>query len=156
MERVHVFDIASSRWYEQETTAEEDIFPRKREEFCAVVASAEDGSSHNIYIYAGWDFSVNSDWDTLTTDVYVLSLPSFHWIPVSRGLQPRTKNKCAKVQQHYLISYRGELQPDAPCDKNQGLQIFDISTLDWTESFTVSGESKYTVPEKVYSIIGGE
>ena len=42
------------------------------------------------------------------------------------------------------------------CDPNQGLKIFDISALEWTESFTVDGESKYTVPEKVYSIIGGE
>ena len=150
MERVHVFDIASSRWYEQETTAEKDIFPSKRQEFCAVVASAEDGSSHNIYIYAGWNEQV------LAQDVYVLSLPSFHWIRVSGGLQPRIDHKCAKVQEHYLISYRGGVPEGTPCDTNQGLQIFDISTLEWTESFTVSGESKYTVPKKVYSIIGGE
>ena len=150
MERVHVFDIASSRWYEQETTAEKDIFPSKRQEFCAVVASAEDGSSHNIYIYAGWNEEV------LAQDVYVLSLPSFHWIRVSSGLQPRIDHKCAKVQEHYLISYRGTVLGGAPCDTNQGLQIFDISTLEWTESFMVSGEFKYTVPKKVYSIIGGE
>ena len=90
-------------------------------------------------------------------DVYVLSLPSFHWIPVSPGLESRNNHKCAKVQEQYLISYRGGWLAGQrpPCNTSQGLQIFDISTLDWTESFTVSGESKYTVPEKVYSIIGG-
>ena len=150
MERVHVFDIASSRWYDQETTAENDIFPRKRIQFCAVVASAEDGSSHNIYIYAGLDNDNNAK------DVYVLSLPSFHWIPVSRVVQRRLGHKCARVQERYLVSYRGDVPGYLPCDTNQGLQIFDISTSQWTESFTVSGESKYTVPEKVYSIIGGE
>ena len=88
--------------------------------------------------------------------MYVLSLPSFHWIHVSIGPQARISHKCAKVQGHYLISYRGLVKERTPCDTNQGLQIFDMSTLDWTDSFTVSGESKYTVPEKVYSIIGGE
>ena len=150
MERVHVFDIASNSWFEQETTAENGIFPSKRQEFCTVVASAGDGSSHNIYIYAGWDLQLRAK------DVYVLSLPSFHWIPVSIGLQPRINHRCAKFQQHYLISYRGGGPDSTPCDTNQGLQIFDLSTLEWTESFTVSGESKYTVPEKVHSIIGGE
>ena len=90
-------------------------------------------------------------------DVYVLSLPSFHWISVGTGLDPpRASNKCAKFHEHYLISYRGGTPEFPPCDTNQGLQIFDMSALKWTTSFTASGESKYTVPEKVYSIIGGE
>ena len=120
-------------------------------QFCAVVASAEDGSSHNIYIYAGLDHDNNAK------NVYVLSLPSFHWIPVIGVLQRRVGHKCARVQERYLVSYRGEeTPPDLQWDRNQGLEIFDISTSQWMESFTVSGESKYTVPEKVYRIIGGE
>jgi hypothetical protein len=45
-----VYDIASSEWYHQETRGEH---PGVRVNPCAVVASAKDASSFQIYVYGG-------------------------------------------------------------------------------------------------------
>lgn len=50
-----VFDIETSEWYHQETTGEA---PRVRVNLCAVVASAPDASSFQIYVYGGQDLEV--------------------------------------------------------------------------------------------------
>lgn len=47
MDEVHVYDIATSVWFLQKTSGD---VPLRREEICAVVVSAPDGSSHQVGI----------------------------------------------------------------------------------------------------------
>lgn len=51
MTTIDVYDIASSQWYHQETSGDE--IPQVRVNPCAVVFSAPDASSFNVYMYGG-------------------------------------------------------------------------------------------------------
>src|ERR1700753_124626 len=81
MKFIHIYDIGEKTWYTQEASAEGGNFPRNRYRFCAVHASAADGSSHNIFIYGG----MNDSATVAFNDVYVLSIPSFHWVYLSQS-----------------------------------------------------------------------
>ncbi|KAI0480369.1 hypothetical protein GGR56DRAFT_687484 [Xylariaceae sp. FL0804] len=74
MEQILIYDILSSRWYNQ--TATGDI-PMMRSRFCAGVTWAPDQSSYNIYLYGGSGMPPST---AGFDDVYILSLPSFTWI----------------------------------------------------------------------------
>ena len=79
---MHVFDIATNTWFTQQTTAQKK-YPGDRFNMCSVVASAEDSSSHNIYIYGGYNNEdVIDTSEMMTNEILVLTLPAFHWILV--------------------------------------------------------------------------
>jgi len=42
------------------------------------------------------------------------------------------------------------------CDKNAGLTIVDLVTLEWVTKIDVSGDVVYQVPELVSKAIGGQ
>ena len=179
MQTVSVFDIATKTWLNQSTTAQgEEAFydkdsvgnyPPDRANFCSVVASAEDNSSHNIYIYGG------RDWGSfILTDVYILTLPAFHWIPVSppntTGYgRARVGHRCQIVYEKHMVAFRGSgevpgvlstSQFEDFCDYNnteifQGMAIYDMSSLEWTTKVELENQ-KYFVPRKLYEIIGGK
>ncbi|KAI8933958.1 hypothetical protein NX059_008732 [Plenodomus lindquistii] len=73
MTSIHIFDLASSKWYTQ--TASGDV-PSSRRQFCADVTWPDDQSSFNIYVYGGYGFGEYPAFD----DVYILSIPSFKWV----------------------------------------------------------------------------
>ncbi|CAO2658822.1 Nn.00g065450.m01.CDS01 [Neocucurbitaria sp. VM-36] len=73
MTLIHIYDIASGRWYSQ--TASGDV-PLSRRQSCADVTWADDKSSFNIYMYGGYGYDDRPAFN----DVYILSLPSFQWI----------------------------------------------------------------------------
>lgn len=76
MAQVEIFDVASlynqstpnGTWYSQRATGD---IPNARVDFCLVVASAPDGSSHNIYMHGGrgtsGDYYDDSKFIKLTT-----------------------------------------------------------------------------------------
>lgn len=157
MQTVDVYDIASQTWFKQTTTADRGVYPNGRMEFCSVVASAEDSSSHNIYIHGGWDLK---DPLIAESDIFVLSIPAFHWVSVGTddATYTRSHHKCARVQEKYMIVYRGALNGGEVCDKgaiHQGISVFDMSLLEWTTRVDVVENQKYSVPEPLYKIIGG-
>jgi len=45
VETVQIYDIANKEWYQQKTTGD---IPPPTAEFCTVVASAKDGTSHQV------------------------------------------------------------------------------------------------------------
>ena len=164
IQTVHIFDIATNTWFAQSTTAHAEFYPTMRLEFCSVVASASDNSSHNIYIYGGWDPGSES----IKEDVYILTLPAFHWVlvyPLAKdaseiNIRLTYKHKCQKIHEKHMISYRGRQGTDS-CDydvilkKFQGMAIYDMSSLTWTTKVELENP-KYLVPEVLYGIIGGK
>ncbi|KAF2113623.1 hypothetical protein BDV96DRAFT_647879 [Lophiotrema nucula] len=158
MREVLVYDSKTDSWYRQETTAEGNNFPASRDDFCAVAVSASDNSSHNIYIYGGQTLGVDDGF----SDMYVLSIPSFHWIPldVSNSV-PHVSGTCAALANRYIVTYGGfgtvnvgnSLKSGCNWD-NHGLRLFDMSNLEWTSSYDAS-KSSYAVPSAVYAVIGG-
>ena len=152
---VHVFDIATNTWFTQKTTAQEK-YPSGGTKVCSVVASAEDNSSHNIYMYGG------------TSEILILTLPAFHWILVNPtdclggtcDIRQVQGHKCQKVYEKYMVAYRGDdfrnrCDNDPVLKKFQGMTIYDMSSLTWTTKIELENQ-KYLVPEALYRIIGGK
>lgn len=73
MSTIHIYDMASSKWYIQTATGN---VPHSRRQFCADITWADDQSSYNVYLYGGFGFDGTPAFD----DVYILSMPSFTWI----------------------------------------------------------------------------
>ena len=73
--QISVYDIASGSWFV--VTATGGIPPGRRQ-FCVVVSAAPDLSSFQVTIHGGYDAAV-----TYFEDVYVLTVPAFHWINIA-------------------------------------------------------------------------
>ena len=164
MRIVHVFDIATQTWFAQSTTIQGGSYPAGRIAFCSAVASAEDNSSHNIYIYGG---IVSPDtFKPKTNDIFILTLPAFHWVSVypsasdqaDADIRQTSYHRCLKVYEKHMVAYRGD-NVDELCDngltKFQGMEIYDMSSLTWTAKVELENP-KYFVPQLLYEIIGGE
>ena len=163
MQTVHVFDIATSTWFAQSTTAQSGFYPDGRIGFCSVVASAPDNSSHNIYIYGGLDSSGASG----RNEVFILTLPAFHWVSVYPSAKDKSDldirkiydHRCQKVQEKHMVAYRGN-NVENRCDSDQGLKkyqgmaIYDMSSLTWTTKVQLENP-EYLIPQVLYGIIGG-
>ncbi|KAF1345085.1 hypothetical protein BDV97DRAFT_40787 [Delphinella strobiligena] len=153
MSEVCVFDIESyydnsSTWYTQNATGD---IPASRAQFCSVVVSAADNSSHNIYIYGGLGQS-NQYFD----DIYVLSIPSFTWTKVyGPGESPRFSHTCHLVGNRQMLTIGGILGSSNACDwETKGVGVLDLSTITWGSVYTPHNGT-YQVPDKVLATIGG-
>ena len=163
MQTVHVYDIATNSWFTQPTTAEMDHYPTGLSGFCSVVASAEDNSSHNIYIYGGLSATESMG----SANIFILTLPAFHWVLVypsanasDLGIRRTYQHRCQKVHEKHMVAYRGyntnyTCDSDKASGKFQGMTIYDMSLLTWTTKVTLE-DQKYLVPQALYDIIGGE
>lgn len=155
---MQVYDIASRRWYNQETSASGGFFPSDRVQHCAVVASAPDGSSHNIYIYGG----LSPEKKAVLDDIWVLSLPSFHWIKIASDTGPpaRSAMSCNIVgkEGRYMFVFGGDKGGDfeQECDEGGPGNLFDLKNAVWTDTFTSgNGLEAYGVPGPVWEAVGG-
>ena len=154
MSTVAVYDIANQVWYEQETTGP----PGQMTQGCAVVASAQDGSSHNIYWYGGFDGLHPAG--AFSDDVWILSVPSFMWMKVKSGTPShgRAGHKCVKPypdQMFVIGGYPSLGGTDFSCLEGNIVQVFNLSSLNWIENYDPSVWSNYTVPSMIYDMIGG-
>jgi hypothetical protein len=155
MKTVTVYDIDKQEWYMQETSGSP---PGALTQGCTVVASAPDGSSHNIYWYGGFD-GIDST-ENFSDDVWVLSIPSFSWIKVYNGTDThgRSGHKCSKPypdQMFVVGGYTSETGNLPTCVTDGIVQVFNLSSAEWLSSYDPSKWNEYSVPEVVLSTIGG-
>ena len=152
MTSLPVYDIATASWYTQETTGDP---PPQLTEFCSVVAAAEDDSSHNIYIYGGYD-GLNAA-DLPSDDVWILSLPAFRWVRAYAGSTShgRSGHTCVKPYPDQMFVIGGLHQDPTQCVEGGIIQVFNLNTLNFQSSYTPSTWSEYKVPQALYSVIGG-
>ena len=156
MQSVSVYDIAKKVWYEQVTSG---TVPPQLAEGCTVVASAEDGSSHNIYWYGGFDGLNESD--SYSDDVWILSVPSFMWMKFATGnaKHGRAGHRCIKPypDQMFVVGGQASFPESAPalCLDGGIIQIFNLSSGDWMDSYDPKKWYNYTVPEMIVQMIGG-
>lgn len=124
--------------------------------FCSVVASAADGSSHNVYIYGGFD-GLNST-DFPSDDVYVLSMPSFTWIKVYSGTSThgRKGHRCIKAYPDQMLVLGGELVGPENCLDGGIIQVFNLNTLRFQDVYNPALWNDYEIPDLVTARIGGK
>jgi hypothetical protein len=153
METVSVYDVNTKTWYLQNTTGET---PPQLTEFCSVLASAADGSSHNIYIYGGYNgLNANSNpYD----DVYILSLPSFTWVKVYNGTNTHGRNghRCIKVYPNQMLAIGGYRIDSTHCLEGGVMVNFNLNNLSFQDAYDPSQWGNYKVPDLLSAQIGGE
>ncbi|KAJ9489742.1 hypothetical protein VN97_g3524 [Penicillium thymicola] len=152
METVSIYDVESGTWYLQKTTGD---IPPQLTEFCSVIASAADGSSHNIYIYGGYDglkLSANP-----SDDVYILSLPSFKWVKAYNGTNThsRSGHRCIKVYPDQMLAVGGQHIDPTRCLEGGVIVNFNLNTLSFEDTYDPTNWSEYKVPGVVTKLIGG-
>lgn len=162
---VDVFDIGSylnpqdpgsnGTWYSQSTSGD---IPPSRIDFCAIVTSAPDNSSHNIWIHGGQDPTMPGR-PSFFDDVYVLSLPSFTWIKVYQGSRPRWGHTCHLAGGNQLLSVGGHNEDENTCDSHTvGMGILDLARMVWTPVFHANGNSRdlnYKIPDRIGGSVSG-
>ena len=173
LNEVDVYDIANSTWYKQATNG---TTPGIRVNPCVAAASAPDGSSINVYMYAGQNL-IPYDSQEQYDDMWILTIPSFTWIKVDTSDQsvppPRAGHSC-NMWDGQMVVVGGLVPENITCD-NPGIYVFDASELKWQNQFTslsggdvqnqqaaqsqnslgLSGSFGYQVPAAVQSIVGG-
>lgn len=157
---VDVFDISSFKsskldadgmWYRQPTSG---FAPAPRIDFCTIITSAPDNSSHNIWIYGGWDPTTESA-PTYYDDTYVLSLPSFSWVKMHQGYKPRWGHTCHRAGGNQMITVGGHNEFANICDwHTAGVGVLDLQRGVWGSVFHASGNSNL-LNYKIVDKIGG-
>ncbi|EPS45385.1 hypothetical protein H072_605 [Dactylellina haptotyla CBS 200.50] len=169
---IYVYDIATNIW--NRITATGITIPTERAEFCTVVNSAPDGSYHNIVLYGGW----SQFYEAAFADVWVLTLPAFHWIQVDDQNNPdtrtsvnnldnpavttigRTRHKCNLYKTTQMIVTGGivsqlgdiKLNIDACNATHPPFLVLDTNTFVWKASIS-SDSQDYEVPSFVQSAV---
>ncbi|RPB04367.1 hypothetical protein L873DRAFT_1799206 [Choiromyces venosus 120613-1] len=155
-DQIDIYDIANHKWHQQTATGH---IPTFRKNFCGVVLSAQDRTSHQIYIFGGSDKN-----GRLNNDIYILNLPTFAWKKAfsedsNNGLSasaptPREHMTCNIVSGKDLLVYGGDLTKGEENCNQTDVFLFDLSTWTWKDRY-VSGMVVYTVPVAIIDDIGG-
>lgn len=157
MTTVDVYDIANNAWATQSTSGDG---PGQLTDGCAVMQPALDYSSFNIYWYGGYD-GLNATVESAWTDaVWVLSLPSFTWSQVSeaRSGMARAGHKCVMPYPDQMLVIGGTTAQsgNAFTCVTDIIQLFNVSSAEWLDSYDPTVWSNYSVPSVVAKAIGGD
>lgn len=149
MTDVLIYDIDSGTWMSQQTDRTAPDTPGTLASFCSVMANSQDGKSHHIYIYGGYDGTYetfSSAYDT----VWILSLPSFRWTMISDGTADhrRQNHKCVKTSPSQFFSIGGNLEFGQPL-LTPYIDVFDMNKCVWNSSYDPTYWSEYVVPDVI-------
>src|SRR5947207_3245864 len=83
-------------------------------------------------------------------DVFILSLPAFHWFRVSNSTtQMRSGHYCQVIGSRQMLVIGGASSQDGvPETWTNGLGIYDMTALKWASGYNANAES-YVRPELV-------
>ncbi|KAI1297979.1 hypothetical protein F5Y03DRAFT_386811 [Xylaria venustula] len=155
MSNVDVYDVASGEWYQQPTANA----PPQLAMGCAVVATAQDASSYNIYYYGGFDGLHEKE--DFNDDVWILSLPSFTWTKISSGNpdHARAGHQCLTPYPDQMVTvggFRPTVGGSINCLVGGILQVFNLTEGKWLDSYDPNNWNMYGVPEMLHEKIGGD
>lgn len=147
MQTISVYDIKNDVWYNQDTSGD---VPPQLADFCAVEAHQTDPTSYQIYIQGGYNgVDLNKD---LNNDVYILSVPSFHWTKVTPLNQngARWGHVCITPypDQMFAVGGQGNYK-DIRFPGGKAVEVLNLNKLIWQDSYTPNEWSKYKIPPQV-------
>ncbi|KAI0100832.1 hypothetical protein GGR51DRAFT_339544 [Nemania sp. FL0031] len=154
MANIDIYDVANGTWYSQTTVGA----PPQRAMGCAVLATAQDSSSHNIYYYGGFDGL--HELDDFSDDVWVLSLPSFTWTKLYAGTaaHARAGHQCLTPYPDQMVTIGGGRALKGfgiDCLVGGILQVFNLTEGQWLDSYDPNVWGMYGVPTAIHNKIGG-
>lgn len=152
---VRVYDLATEKWHEQKTSGN---IPLGRKDFC-MAGVASNGHTFEILVYAGWNGNFGSQ-AIPYDEAFVLTLPGFYWAKASYpAMRPRHGLTCNAVGGGQILTIGGvdTAQDDTdnphtagfntPDPRPHGLDIFDMTTLNWKVSYTSKPATYMAAPE---------
>ncbi|KAK6352090.1 hypothetical protein TWF730_008921 [Orbilia blumenaviensis] len=150
---VYVYDIERATWYRQPVSGDA---PENTRAACAVANYAPDKSSVQIIVYGGLIYNQALEDFEATSDMWILTIPGFQWIPVApgsafRGPGTRQDHTCHLVGSQMLVVAG---RNNSNICEGSGIWVFDTAKLEWQTSFVAN--SLYTVPTLVSNTIGGD
>lgn len=165
MSEIHIFDVASSKWYTQQASG---AIPQPRRQLCAGATWADDKSSFNIHFYGGFDFPSEPNNISAYDDAYILTLPSFTWI---KAWPNETETKYSEyghggcsanvINRDQLLIIGGWFPDSAEyCDAPDSLGQHNMNmgqngpASAWWDKFDPR-ISSYFVPTPIIDVIGG-
>lgn len=151
MNTVSVFDIATKKWYQQNTTG--DILDQL-EGFCAVLAHEADldHTSFEIFVYGGTNGLATPGGAVPAKDeVFVLSMPSFTWVKVHPGndSHARTRHACATPSPNQMLVIGGWPNNGKCIEDLSIVDVFDLNKLKWLGKFEPGSSEPYQTPDEV-------
>jgi Kelch motif len=164
-QKVNIYDLATRSWHTQTTSG---TIPNVRSRFCSVGARGDNGT-YEVFIFGGYVASATGEPQASNTDaqkqrnieldeVLVLSLPGFVWTKADYiAASPRVNHACNIAGNRQMV-VTGGLNPasnqeqlvSAPDVWTQGIGVFDMTTLQWKDSYDAQAES-YVTPDVVKS-----
>ncbi|KAI0974876.1 hypothetical protein F4678DRAFT_421123 [Xylaria arbuscula] len=135
LDNLTFYDMGTETWHWQYSSGD---IPPGRKAFCSVIMQGSNNTSE-IYLYGGADSTTNTTYD----DIYVLSLPGFAWFKLSPTQEfPRWGHSCAVGGNSQMLVIGGQsILPDGdqslydPDPWPQGIGVFDLQKLDWSDSY---------------------
>ncbi|PNH75883.1 hypothetical protein VD0001_g1664 [Verticillium dahliae] len=148
MQNLTFFDPVTREWHSQTTSGEA---PLRREWFCVAGAESTNGT-YEIVVHGGRNQANKAAFD----DVYILSLPGFVWTKAEYEAKgSRTAHACVVAGNRQMISIGGvDDNKGSPAiwedidPRPQGLGIFDMTQLKWTDAFDADAGA-YESPAEV-------
>lgn len=150
MSQIQVYDVARRTWKTQRASGSpgsETTIPAPRILGCSVMVPAPDNSSYNIYVFGG-EAQLGGP---RIKDIWVLTLPSFKWIKLANDKIGPVGATCRRIANQALLFGSG---PASESDCQPFFRIFDLTSLQWTNSYDPRAPA-YLVPRAISSAIGG-
>ncbi|KAI4272136.1 MAG: hypothetical protein LQ337_005505 [Flavoplaca oasis] len=155
---ITIYDPSDKSWHAQTATGQ---IPAARSLACTVSAKGDNGT-YELFLYGGTgkigingNISLTQYIDfTALDEVYVLSLPAFAWFKADYPAQhPRIRHTCHSFGRQMLSiggqdptnEYNDTFTPDP---FSQGLGIFDLTNLRWSDRYNADAEP-YETPAVV-------
>ncbi|KAK1700910.1 hypothetical protein BDP55DRAFT_2973 [Colletotrichum godetiae] len=153
---VDIYDIETGFWFRQETFGLPDI-PTGRSDICAVLVSAADKSSWNIYMIAGVE---NYNNYITSEEIWVLTLPTFTWILVHTRADGMYGHTCHAVGENLLIVGGMQTKTDGgnvnTCAEHMPVEIFSLASQNYTGRYDTQAAKRLApVPSQVVAAVGG-
>ncbi|KAK5058746.1 hypothetical protein LTR84_011010 [Exophiala bonariae] len=150
MSLIQVYDAAERTWKTQKASGvpgSETIIPATRILGCSVMVPAPDNSSYNIYVFGG-EVQIGGP---RVKDIWVLTLPNFTWIKLANDRVGSVGSTCRRIANQALL-FGSAAASETECQAF--FSIFDLTSLEWTNSYNPSAAA-YLVPPAISSVIGG-
>ncbi|KAK0381984.1 kelch repeat protein [Colletotrichum limetticola] len=147
--KVALYNPSTDKWYTQQTTGSR---PATRGNFCAVGASSTN-DTYEIFLYGGG----STETDSVSGDVYVLSLPGFVFFKAAGSSAIRAGHTCVVVGEggRQMLSIGGTDGslgfPRSLTDPDPwklGLGIFDMTEMRWSDGYDYQARP-YESPDAV-------
>lgn len=155
MTELLVYDIAGQTWYAQETSGSPEQ-PTQLASFCTAVVPTQDNSSYEIFVYGGYDGTYASSEPDVRDDIWVLSIPAFHWTRISHGesYHGRQGSVCFALNPSTMISIGGTSANGGLLTSDTIVDILDLNALEWTGKFDPTSTTPLAAPAAVVSQLG--